>query len=127
MASPTRWTWVWVNSGGWWWTGRPAVLRFMGLQSRTRLSNWTELNFENSSYCLYIITFSNMWLADISSYSVACLFSFTEFSKEQNFLILMKSNLSNFPFCVSCFWCQISEHFAELWNQGYFFWVCIFL
>ena len=33
MASLTRWTWVWVNSGSWWWTGRPGVLRFMGLQS----------------------------------------------------------------------------------------------
>jgi len=42
MASATRWTWVWVNSGSWWWTGRPGVLRFMGSQSRTRLSNWTE-------------------------------------------------------------------------------------
>ena len=27
-----RWTWVWVNSGSWWWTGRPGVLRFMGSQ-----------------------------------------------------------------------------------------------
>ena len=24
--------WVWVNSGSWWWTGRPGVLRFMGSQ-----------------------------------------------------------------------------------------------
>ena len=32
MASPTRWTWVSVNSGRWWWTGRPGVLRFMGSQ-----------------------------------------------------------------------------------------------
>ena len=32
MASPTRWTWVWVNSGRWWWTGRPGVLQFMGSQ-----------------------------------------------------------------------------------------------
>ena len=32
MESLTRWTWVWVNSGSWWWTGRPGVLRFMGLQ-----------------------------------------------------------------------------------------------
>ena len=32
MASVTRWTWVWVNSGSWWWTGCPGVLRFMGLQ-----------------------------------------------------------------------------------------------
>ena len=32
MASPSRWTWVWVNSGSWWWTGRPGVLHFMGSQ-----------------------------------------------------------------------------------------------
>ena len=46
MASLTRWSWVWVNSGNWWWTGRPGVLRFMGSQSigqdwATEL-NWTE-------------------------------------------------------------------------------------
>ena len=34
--------WVWVNSGSWWWTGRPGVLRFMG--SRRVGHNWaTEL------------------------------------------------------------------------------------
>ena len=43
MWSPTQWTWVWVNSRSWWWTGRPGVLRFMGLQSQTWLSDWTEL------------------------------------------------------------------------------------
>ena len=32
MASPTQWTRVWVDSGSWWWTGRPGVLRFMGSQ-----------------------------------------------------------------------------------------------
>ena len=32
MASPTQWTWVWVNCRSWWWTGRPGLLRFMGLQ-----------------------------------------------------------------------------------------------
>ena len=32
MASLTRWTWVWGNSGSWWWTGRPGVLRFMRSQ-----------------------------------------------------------------------------------------------
>ena len=43
MASLTQWTWVWKISGSWWWTGRPSVLWFMGLQSQTRLSKWTEL------------------------------------------------------------------------------------
>ena len=43
MASLTQWTWVWVNSRSWWWTGRPGVLWFMGSQ-RIR-HNWvTELN-----------------------------------------------------------------------------------
>ena len=31
MVSPTQWTWVWVSSGSWWWTGRPGVLQSMGL------------------------------------------------------------------------------------------------
>ena len=51
MASPTQWTWVWVNSRSWWWTGRPGVLRFMGSQSWTRLSKWTELNWTDSRSC----------------------------------------------------------------------------
>ena len=47
MASPTRWTWVWVNSGRWWWTGKPGVLRFMGSQRVGH--DWaTELNWTNS-------------------------------------------------------------------------------
>ena len=49
MASPTRWTWVLVNSRSWWWTGRPGVLQFMGSQRVghdwvTEL-NWTELSW----------------------------------------------------------------------------------
>ena len=32
MASRTQWIWVWVNSGSWWWTGRPGVLCFIGSQ-----------------------------------------------------------------------------------------------
>ena len=44
MASPTRWIWVWVNSGSWWWTGRPGVLQFMGSQSQIWPSDWTELS-----------------------------------------------------------------------------------
>ena len=46
MASPTQWTWVWVDSGSWWWTGRPGMLRFMGSQ-RVRHDWATELNWIN--------------------------------------------------------------------------------
>ena len=62
MASPTQWTWVWVNSGSWWWSGRPGVLWFMGSQRVghhwTTELNWTEcyiLSFIFS--CTAFITF----------------------------------------------------------------------
>ena len=44
MASPTQCTWVWVNFGSWWWTGRPGMLQFMGSQRVGH--DWaTELNW----------------------------------------------------------------------------------
>ena len=50
MASPTQWAWVWVNSGSWWWTRRPGVLWFMGLQRvrhdwATELTDWLTLHW----------------------------------------------------------------------------------
>ena len=46
MASPTRWTWVWVISGSWWWTGRPSMLQSMG--SLRVGHDWaTELNWND--------------------------------------------------------------------------------
>ena len=49
MASPTRRAWVWVNSGSWWWTGRPGMLQFIGSQ-RVRhnwATEWTEYHLGN--------------------------------------------------------------------------------
>ena len=57
MASLTQWTWVWVNSGSWWWTGRPGVLRFMGSQGVRH--DWvTELNWTepHNIHCCIIST-----------------------------------------------------------------------
>ena len=52
-ASLTRWTWVWVNSRSWWWTGRPGVLPFMGSQRVGH--DWaTELNWTDR-YILYVL------------------------------------------------------------------------
>ena len=57
MASLTRWTWVWVNSGSWWWTGRPGMLQFMGSQRVGH--DWaTELNWTDSLFtmlCLFLL------------------------------------------------------------------------
>ena len=47
MASPTQWTWVWVSSGSWWWTGKSGVLQSMGSQRVGH--NWaTELNQQST-------------------------------------------------------------------------------
>ena len=53
MASSTQWTWVRVNSGNWWWTGRTYVLQFMGSQRvghdcEAEL-NWIPRNSQESS------------------------------------------------------------------------------
>ena len=47
MASPAQWTWVWVSSRSWWWTGRPGVLSCgcKELDMTERL-HWTELRLQ---------------------------------------------------------------------------------
>ena len=49
----TYWTWVWVNSGSWWWTGSPSVLQFMGSQ-RVGHDWGTELNWNYLSTYFYL-------------------------------------------------------------------------
>ena len=74
MASPTRWTWVWVNSKCWWWTGRPGVLRFMG--SQIVRHDWaTELNTKIAS--IFSIYANNSPLNYV--YLISCLISIFHF------------------------------------------------
>ena len=59
MASPTQWTWIWVNSGSLWWTGRPGCCSPWGQRAsdRTERLNWTD---ERSCYlfvCLFVLSF----------------------------------------------------------------------
>ena len=69
MASLTRWTWVWVNSGSWWWTGRPGVLQFMGSwrvgHDWTTELNWTELiavfYTSDNFWCMWAIKFTSIY------------------------------------------------------------------
>ena len=44
MASLTRWTWLWVSPGSWWWTERPHAIHVV-TKSWTRQSDWAELNW----------------------------------------------------------------------------------
>ena len=59
MASPTQWTWVWVNSGNWWWIRRDGMLQSMGLQSvkhnwETEL-NWYSIKKVEHHWCFWIV------------------------------------------------------------------------
>ena len=66
MASPTRWTWVLVNSRSWWWTGRPGVLQSMGLH-RVRHDWATELNWTEESFLL--LPWVPLWRSNLPVYS----------------------------------------------------------
>ena len=73
MASLTWWMWVWVNSGSWWWTGRPDVLRFMGSQRVghdwvTEL-NWTELEEITVIFFSFRENPRSVWLVRIQSWA----------------------------------------------------------
>ena len=94
MASPTQWTWAWVNSGSWWWTGRPGVLQSMGLQSRTRLSDWTEL----------FITHDDRFITP--AFPAICFHSY----------LIWGLNL----YCIQCFLFMIMHFFhrAFRWRRG---------
>ena len=66
MASPTQWTWVWVNSGSWWWTGRTGLLQSKGSQRVghdwvTEL-NWTEPLSWALFFCVCYIQVCGSWL-----------------------------------------------------------------
>ena len=66
MASLTRWTWVWVNSGSWWWIGRPGVLWFTGSQRIghnwvTELTDWID---HIDSCCTWLL--SQLWLTRVN-------------------------------------------------------------
>ena len=61
MASPTQWTWVWVNSGSWWWTGRPDMLQSTG-SKRVRHDWVTELNWNSTQILLWNVLRGGSWV-----------------------------------------------------------------
>ena len=64
MASPAQWTWVWVNSRSWWWTGRPGMLLSMGSQ-RVRHVWVTDLiwsdDFSSSHVWMWELNYKESW------------------------------------------------------------------
>ena len=68
LASPTRWTWVWVSSGSWWWTGKPGRLQSMGSQ-RVRHDWVTELNGTEMLVAQLCLTLCDPWTVVCQAYS----------------------------------------------------------
>ena len=135
MASPTQWTWVWINSGSCWWTGRPGMLQSMESQRvwhycATEL-NWTELN----SFSIFGCKEDNQsdFSVDqlvMSMYRVICWIVWKEcllwpvFSLDKTLLAF-----ALFPFVLqgqACllFWVSLDFlllHSHPLWWKGIFF------
>ena len=63
MASPTQGTWVWVNNGSWWCTGRPVCCRMWGHKESdmTERLNWTELNWTQALTTWCLLLSSETW------------------------------------------------------------------
>ena len=107
MASPTWWAWVWVNSRGWWWTGRPGVLWFIGSQIVGRA--WaTELN-ETEVFFSVIYMHTGMfllwlsWIGLYTSWSWVTIFFFML----GKFLTMITSNIFSRHLSFSSSWISI--------------------
>ena len=81
MASPAWWTWIWVNSRSWWWTGKPGMLQSIGLQ-RVGHNRATELALaataaKSISTCLYVFSALKLYcccLCCFCFFFLVCLF-----------------------------------------------------
>ena len=106
MASLTQWTWVWVDSGSWWWTGRPGMLQSMGLQivrhDWVNELNWTSKAIWSWSFpCSVIVDYSFTLLT--SNWPVQIFL----FPPDSVFIGYMFLRI--FPFLLGCpvCWCLV--------------------
>ena len=115
MALPTRWTWVWMNSGSWWWTGRPGVLWFMGSQ-RVRHDWVAELNWTEP---LKMHLQPNIWGRTFGNWQ-----NYSKITFLQQYQILTKwlKTFRKWRLCGNIFNCQIFKEFQStkfLQNKEY--------
>ena len=131
MASPTWWTWVWMNSGSWWWTGRPGMLQFMGLQRFGH--DWaTELKTHHSHrirpflrICLFLILVPPL----MSHVSQGCFPVSVAFNAFGYKMIVRLANPSRLFYCKIVWTCgllQTQKGFPSSKNtsghKGFRFW-----
>ena len=110
MASLTRWTWVWVNSRSWWWTGRPGVLQFMGSQRVGH--DWeTELNQTEVIGLYNIICIHSSVSGFLNYFHLWLLWTFAHRCAKRSSL------------CVQFFWVHLQKWscYNICWFYVYFF------
>ena len=115
MASLTRWKWIWVNSGSWWWTGRPGVLRFMGSQRvghdwATEL-NWTDSLLDKGDL-FYILNWENTGPGSMRVPTLPLRFTVTVSS----FIMFLQSPLKHSIVHIQCF--QIAHSSTIRWDDA---------
>ena len=106
-VSPTQWTWVWVDSRHWWWTGKPGVLQFMG-SLRVRHDRATELNWTCMYVCITISVF--LWLNNFSLYGYK-----TFCSSIYQFIHLSVEYIPEFSCYDWCYYKQSCQICVETW------------
>ena len=85
MASPTHWTWIWVNSGSWWWTWRPGMLQSMGSQESDTTEQVLSYHLLNKLCSLFppgypLSYYQPSWKALEGSYRIVTELKLTEIS-----------------------------------------------
>ena len=137
MASPTRWTWVWVSSRSWWWTGKPGVLQSMGWQrvghNWATALNWTEWNFSflkplkviNRKVLYYMKQMCLFQDAISVSFTFSLLVLCIQYDKENSvvapcFITKIPSNSGS-----SEFWKFPQKHLFSGYIMQFFFWHCL--
>ena len=130
MASPTQWTGVWVDSGSWWWTGRPGVLQSMGLQRvghdwATEL-NWTELlwGYERLIALQSSLHWTSLcWGLEMWSISLSLRLSLWKTKK----IILLSCQLNLEPMVLEINWAWIKINIGStricIYKEGHLGWV----
>ena len=115
MASLTWWMWVWVDSGSWWWTGRPGVLCAVHgvTKSLTWLSDWTELNWTDDRIKACVPH-------KISNYS-STLFIRKTLLKKETFYIVLEYSQSQHHFFKKTFLFLVEFFWHLCWNISYLY------
>ena len=115
---PDSWTWIWVNSRSWWWTGRPGVLWFMGLQ-RVGHEWATDLIWSNR-ICWWIecIAYGRKWGAGLNARflvkSWVCSGEENTWSLQSTGRFLFKK--ANAILIINSKFCRICKALWKIWS-----------